>query len=283
MADTHIARKRMSNLAKEFSIEDQTSSLRTLRTLGFVEDFGHDLRKRFGMLYRLPKDLQASSDVQSLHAFFPKDSDTGSVFEPLLGERFELARLLAVSLYEFHALGWLHKEINSDNIVFFSSKNNEMVSLQSPYLVGFGYARPDEPDAKSLLRSKQAQDLYQHPDLRKETRSNQDDTKIRYENKHDIYSLGLVLLEIGLWDSISVFQTENTMEPEAFKERLLRVCRRDLGHRMGANYTNVVMKCIKGIPDEQNDEELETGSKRSNELMSMYWHVVKELSKCHCR
>jgi hypothetical protein len=38
-------------------------------------------------------------------------------------------------------------------------------------------------------------DYYQHPDKRL-------DSRIRYSRAHDIYSLGCVLLEIGLWKSL---------------------------------------------------------------------------------
>jgi hypothetical protein len=281
--ETQLARKRISNLAKELSIEKRPTSLRTLQTIGVVEDFRHDLNKRFGMLYRLPEGHHLSNEVHSLNAFLPKASDENDFLEPLLGERFELARALAASVYELHASGWLHKEISSHKIVFLASKGIKTLSIKYPFLIGFGYARPDELDAVSLVRSGRDHDLYHHPDLRKSSKANDEQPDPRFERKYDIYSLGLVLLEIGIWDSISIFN-KDSYDPHAFTERLLRVCKRDLGHRMGAIYTDVVIRCIEGIQCEQNnEEESEEESRRSDELMDMYWSVLNELSKCHCR
>lgn len=53
-------------------------------------------------------------------------------------------------------------------------------------------------------------DYYQHPDKRL-------DSRIRYSRAHDIYSLGCVLLEIGLWKSLPQLVDVNDRNFEKLK------------------------------------------------------------------
>jgi serine/threonine protein kinase len=283
--EVQLARKRISKLAKELSIEDRSTSLRTLQSFGVVEHGKSPSDKQFGMLYRLPKHCAVSAKVVSLSMLFPEGTETPDFPEPLLGERFELARALAESVYELHASGWLHKGISSHNVIFFTSDGGNESITKAPYLIGFGYSRPDTSIAISLVKSTDLHELYQHPELRKNNmeRLKLGGSRIRYQRTHDLYSLGLVLLEIGLWERISEFM-EESMNPYEFTSKLLRVCERDLGHRMGLAYSNVVMKCIRGIGGDEEDPNNEQGeSLRSDQLMDVYWTVVNELAQCHCR
>jgi serine/threonine protein kinase len=290
--EVQLARKRISKLAKELSIEDKPTSLRTLQSFGVVEDMKHVLNRRFGMLYQLPKHCAMPTRVVSLSMLLPEGVESSNFPEPLLGERFELARALADSVYELHASGWLHEGISSHSVIFFTSDDGNVSITKNPYLIGFGYSRPDTTAAVSLVKSAGIYDLYQHPELRKNdanmSQSNQlsgsdSISRIRFRRSYDLYSLGLVLLEIGLWDRISEFSQES-MDPDKFTNRLLRVCERDLGHRMGRVYSNAVMKCIRGVSEDEDDPSEESReSRRSDELMDVYWAVVNELAKCHCR
>jgi hypothetical protein len=290
--EVQLARKRISKLAKELSIEDKSTSLRTLQSFGVVEHVKSPLDRRFGMLYRLPRHCAVSAKVVSLSTLLPEGEESSNFPEPLLSERFELARALAESVYELHASGWLHKGIGSHSVIFFTSDNRNASITKAPYLIGFGYSRPDTATAVSLIKSAELHELYQHPELRKndaemgklgQASESDSSSRIRFRRAHDLYSLGLVLLEIGLWDRISAFN-KDPMDPDKFTSQLLRVCERDLGHRMGLAYSNVVMKCIRGIDgdkDDYTDEHSE--SRRSDQLMDVYWAVVNELAQCHCR
>lgn len=148
-------------------------------------------------------------------------------------------------------------------------------------MTGFGYARPDTEEVVSLVVSSTGKDIYKHPDLRGGEQDNEGQRVPRFKRKYDIYSLGLVLLEIGLWDSVSTFNT-NLATPEAFTGRLVRACKRDLGHRMGRTYRDVVIRCIEG-PKTGNTEPLDSNDQNAEELMSFYWSVVRELAKCQCK
>lgn len=96
-----------------------------------------------------------------------------------------------------------------------------------------------------------------------------------------MYSLGLVFLEIGIWDKVATFdRSAYKADPQAFADKLVLVAKMHLGHRMGAIYRDVVVRCIRGIGEGEHEEE---GESKEEELMAFYWGVVRELTKCHCR
>jgi hypothetical protein len=99
-------------------------------------------------------------------------------------------------------------------------------------------------------------DLYMHPDYRTlphvAPASSNDDG--RYKRVYDIYFLGLVLLEIALWEPLSTFQR---MEQTAadFKAAVLKIAEGEVGGAMGEKYRDVVVACINGTALAENKEE----------------------------
>lgn len=93
--------------------------------------------------------------------------------------------------------------------------------------------------------------------------------------QHDIYSIGVVLLEIGLWTSLVSYPQKPNQNPEsdapvasdlitllspteerdprlrAFrgKEMLEDLAERELPHRLGEKYTNMVLTCLRCLDD----------------------------------
>jgi len=78
---------------------------------------------------------------------------------------------------------------------------------------------------------------------------------------------------------VSIFHT-TLANPQAFTDRFVRV-RKDWGHRMGRIYRDMVIRCIEGI--EKATDETDSEEQKSEDLMSFYWFVVRELAKCHCK
>ena len=79
---------------------------------------------------------------------------------------------------------------------------------------------------------------------------------------HDVYSLGVVLLEIGLWEPAVAQDHPNhrffdTKDRNEVKQRLIKVANRLLASRMGPNYTEIVVKCLTGnfgIKDDSKED-----------------------------
>lgn len=48
-------------------------------------------------------------------------------------------------LLRFHASGWLHKGLRSENIVFFPVSPDALCHLKDPWIMGYEYAHQDKP------------------------------------------------------------------------------------------------------------------------------------------
>ncbi|EJT82314.1 hypothetical protein GGTG_02288 [Gaeumannomyces tritici R3-111a-1] len=139
--------------------------------------------------------------------------DPKTKFRPPLEQRYALASALAGTLSELYRSSWLHKGIRSDNILFqpsssppFSSSPTTTLPLppdfhRRPLLCGFDYTR-HESEWATIDRARRSPDvaaaLYRHP-------AYQGAAAQGYSLRYDLYSLGLVLLEVALWAPLSNF------------------------------------------------------------------------------
>lgn len=145
----------------------------------------------------------ASAGVRSLRAELlsgrPHDS---------LTDRFALARRVVRAVCNVHTFGFVHKNIRPETILALGSNSNaydatltETAWTPPPppppltVLVGFDVLRRAEGRTGRVGDDDWEKNLYRHP--RRQGREPQDD----FEMRHDIYSAGVVLLELGLWES----------------------------------------------------------------------------------
>ncbi|KAM0564761.1 hypothetical protein ACHAP6_009000 [Verticillium nonalfalfae] len=112
-------------------------------------------------------------------------------------------------------------------------------------------------------------DLYQHPELRA-------DAHKRYKKRHDIYSLGLVLFEIGIWQSIFYFKKDN-QDAQDFRRTIRNACESHLAHFMGKAYQRAVLQCLDE-DDMWKEAEGDDDDDDSSEIHEVFfWKVVREL------
>jgi len=88
--------------------------------------------------------------------------------------------------------------------------------------------------------------------------------------QHDIYSLGVCLLELGLWQSFVKYDTAGTspcpssalglsigsaefLDPSLLKDYLLSMARSALPRRMGTKYAQVVETCLTCLDPDNTD------------------------------
>lgn len=164
--------------------------------------------------------------------------------KPSLETRLRLALTLAVALFQFHAVGWVHKSFRSSNILFFSDENSSPLTLENPYLVGFEYAREDAGFSDNPVYPDIATDIYRHPQTWGKPTTN-------FQKMHDIYSLGVVLLEIGLWQPVAALektQFRDLVYSDRFdvQELFQTEAARRLPFGLGSAYAEVVRKCLTG-------------------------------------
>jgi serine/threonine protein kinase len=238
----HKRLARIAAIAELLNSADKPENFRVLSCLGFFHDSSED---RFGLIFDFPPAVatttrEAVRDVFMLREIFDHPEPECELQLPILGDRFKLAHLLAVSVAEFHKVGWLHKSISSSRVVFFPQGDAFPVScIGQPYVIGFHHSRPGDPFAFTLGPANDFDERdYQHPEYLK--------NRQRYIPEFDIYSLGIVLLEIGLWQSLENMTDGWKGSPEEFREGLLTRRVPGLKQTMGACYFNVVDVCLRG-------------------------------------
>ena len=133
-------RRRFNNISQLLRDSHlQSKEYLILESVGFVEEPGSSA---VGFLSRLPRAVTTESNVKSLHDLL--NSPAG---RPDLDWRIQLALELAVSLYQMHSTVWVHKNIRSRSVIFFSQtklREGLREDLHGPFLCGFGMSRPDD-------------------------------------------------------------------------------------------------------------------------------------------
>jgi serine/threonine protein kinase len=147
------------------------------------------------------------------------------------------------------------------------------------YLVGWDLSRPDHPMELSETVSistagyqnrRDTIQMYSHPSMHP---SQADPSqKLRYRAEFDIYSLGLVLLEIGLWRTLAMLRGKCKTDSE-FRARLVSEYCDRLPPKMGEIYWDVVRRCLS------NDFGLGAGD-GFDLKMAFESLVVSQLDKC---
>ena len=262
--DIKIATTRLAEIVHLCSIADRPESLRVLDSICFVEG-----TESLGIVSRVPKDANPLTQPESLHSLLKKAPEVIAGFHPpSLEQRLVLAQQLASSVYSFGLVRWFHKDFNSHNAVFFRDTSTaEHVMLDFPFITGFSISRPDDSKEKSLNKDLGVRAIYLHPDLR----AADPEKRPQYNRKYEMYSLGLLLVEIGIWNTIDR-AVKNTLSPEEFKKTAVDRCTKDLPFFVGNKYRDVVLRCLTCADVDPGETD--------NSLDTLYWSVVLELAKC---
>ncbi|KAK4210139.1 hypothetical protein QBC37DRAFT_322655 [Rhypophila decipiens] len=176
--------------------------------------------------------------------------------KPALEARLNLALTLAIALFQFHAVGWVHKSIRSENLIFFSDEGASLSDvIGDPWLIGFEYAREEtgfseKANRGAMIAVDPSTDLYRHPDIWNGEADKRPTT--RFDKQHDIYSLGVLLLEIGLWQPVGQFDKHNftnAVYDDRFDIRklFLKKASEELPFLTGSLYASIVARCLSGL------------------------------------
>ena len=246
-------------------------SFHILPCLGYIHD---ELNHQFGLAFQRPPNVQ-------LHGGSGKPVSLLSLYDSHprvpLGQRIQLAYALATALENFHRVGWIHKGIRPDNILFFptppqqfTDSNNEEnynnnpnsnqssapppppttppeIPFSSPWLFGFEYARAGAAGTQMAEDHSLYRNLYRHPDRWSQP-------KVPYTRAHDIFSLGIVLLEIAWWMPVQQIaglklddggdHHQEVIRPGKVLRTIVRRMEREVPHRVGEVWVGVVRRCL---------------------------------------
>jgi len=203
---------------------------------------------RFAFVFQLPNGK--SQLITLLESF-----EATGFLRPTLGERFRIARELSQTLFQFHAVGWRHKSIRSENVLLVKSDESH-IAYSPQYIVGFEFSRAENNRSTTEQDDVLERNIYRHPDR-------QGPPEERFHVRHDIYTLGVMLLEIDLWRLALKFGNFSNMNADKIKECLEEHARYRLPHYMGGAYTDVVLACLKGALGNYDQNNLsESGPSR---------------------
>jgi len=153
---------------------------------------------------------------------------------------------------------WVHRALRSDNVLLiFSNDDLDRATLLRAELriCGFEASRPSADSSLGPYDNELAKNVYRHPNRWGTPRE-------IFTQVHDVYSLGVILLEIGLWeraeDMISGLKAEQRL-PEQVSQYLLRHTNERLAHRCGDVFADAVRKCLTLNFDKDNDAASTTG------------------------
>ncbi|KAL2047204.1 hypothetical protein N7G274_001223 [Stereocaulon virgatum] len=244
-------RKRTENLAKILNTDLRPLNLSVLHCVGYLDRNSNVT----GYAFRLPPGADPGQNPVTLHHLLCNVRKADDI--PDLGERFRLAKALVSTVFEIHNLGWLHKNIQPKNILFWPKPNSTVaIDISKPYLMGFDIARPNqEGEFSEKPPSRPEDDLYRHPAYKgAEPHS--------FLPSFDMYSLGVVLYEIGFWRRITVasqaaprtserppIPTYNS-DPQYIETLVKNGSVSEMRRFMGTKYRDAVIACLKKEFDE---------------------------------
>lgn len=185
-------------------------------------------------------------------------------------------------------MSFVHKSIRSSNILLtysappsvspttgsLTSSPDPSAFLQptpgpqigTPYLVGFSYARRGTARSTGSGRADWRNEIYRHPE--RQGAELGIDPEPYYKAYHDVYGLGVVLLELGLWERLDVTYDSKLKRaaPPQRKAHLIDLANMHLPLKIGSRFAGIVKECLEVDRDREGTEEQMTVQRVLEEL-----------------
>ncbi|KAL9608698.1 MAG: hypothetical protein Q9167_006483, partial [Letrouitia subvulpina] len=272
-------------------------SFHTLHCIGLLpEDKLYKAEDQQYICYGLVFELNFPVSKNNLPAIRSLSNLYNSARKPSLNERCKIALALAETILQLHTSGWLHKGVRADNVIYldFGDRSWENADAYGPYLAGYEYSRPASAHTEAIPAVSEL-DLYRHPKALGIDRLN-------FRRSFDLFALGCVILEIGLWSSLhDILRTtpgvqedlinnhrssydeiiladgvSNWSEINMSKMHLLqnddetkRTYLADTAFHAGNTFQEVILLCLYANDDDPADENLEVQKE-----------IVEKLRRC---
>jgi hypothetical protein len=315
-----LARRRdaIVQLLHKTSTMADAEDYRLLDCLGYIKGWATDptwtITDTIGLISLVPDWAEGGAEPVRLHSLLEtpirNDPFPGLGFwhtlltpyeskdpfpKPSLRTRFRLAQQLANALYQLQCSNWLHRNLSSQQVVFFRDKITGELRLDQPYLIGFQYSRSDDNNVGG--RSTQ---LSEGMDTRLNRESQkpylpQDFTAAgprRYRRSDDVYSMGVMLFEIATWERAHRVISGFGSGFQDTEHNLIETAARRLPAEVGELYTDAVLRCLRGLrPGEDaaaapllTNREYD-GTYRGEDPeygleVDFLWKVLREIEKC---
>ena len=195
---------------------------------------------RYGLVFEVPSGLSLpyATLFELLGLTFRK-------VRPTLGQRFRIAHDIGRAIQKWHSVGWVHEEICSRNVLIFQNPGTHAWDFSKSFLGGFQYSRRETDISDGLEVEDTQRNVYRHP-------SRQGIPLQRHDALHDIYAYGVLLIEIGLWQTVlehryfqEIVNEVRDLKPEQIQKVLVKIAKQSLGHTMGADYRDAAVLCLE--------------------------------------
>lgn len=186
-------------LSQKLAAADQQSGI--LPLVGFRDN---PSRNEFQLVFGIPS---GGGSMQTLGSIYGKP-------RPSLNFRIHLCGQLAEAVLQTHKLGLVHKHIRPENVLLFSMPHEIITDEPFPttFLSGWQYARTDGGVTRLVGESLWERAIYQHPERQSEH------VEDEYCMGHDIYSLGVCMLEILTWDPLVITNGEGDLQEKSISQ-----------------------------------------------------------------
>ncbi|KAI9670532.1 MAG: hypothetical protein M1831_005752 [Alyxoria varia] len=280
--------RRNARLQQTVKLLSESKRMEAFHTLPCRGYYVNSVTSRSGLVYGYPKQSQGKGPQQYALTLRQILSDEDLSRRVPLEQRFKLAYALAAALYELHKVGWLHRTTSAGHVIFFFSSNStgatfesEELDLQNFYWAGFAKSRASRylTDTDGASEDETHDAYYNHPLYLARKKG--------FQPSFDYYSLGIVLLEIGVGGCVPQIRDELGMKSsdslqlehlnrqrtelvDTLVPRLLRF--------MGSGYCNAGRACLDdtlvGEPIRSPEEQTVLFKKSVLDLLAAYKGIM---------
>jgi hypothetical protein len=233
----------MGELAAALNCLDPAADVRLLKVEYY---FYHTDSHQFFFSQKPPYTISSMMTLEEMISRdpFPK-------VESFLDERLKLAHKIAEAVFFLHTAGFLYKNITSSSIVALCRSHlppgEVVLDIGYSYLMGFDLIREREAIMTKEGAIKESEEprsvwdfnVFQHPERL------QGESSPRYIKTYDVYSLGVLLLEVGFWEPLRKIARNLTQDhPTGWAKELSEIVPQ-LGPRAGERYQSLVAWCLE--------------------------------------
>ena len=180
---------------------------------GILRCLGCRTEPQLELIFELP---QGFTQLRTLDRLILDHMNSGEARQVSLDYRFSLAREIAEAVLSVHTTGRVHKNMRPDTILMVESQVAGS-SFSNPYLTDWTMLRKTNSPSSMVGEDDWLTDLYRHP------RRHGLQPEQRYNMGHDIYSLGVSLLTIGLWEPLVNRQEGSKFPSEKYTNSAVRL------------------------------------------------------------
>lgn len=270
-------------------------------TGGVLQCLGYLTDPRVELVFRIPSNLK---NPKSLRNMIARKNGNEAASKPAIHSRLSLAMALSEAVLSVHSARLVHKSIRPETIILFEKRNedetqcNGETSLGVPILTAWSMSRKTDELSSRVGEDDWMKNIYRHPQrqgLQLEK---------RYHMGHDLFSLGVCLLELGLWEPLIAVENDQPpkmsdrycdmawrtkcidpgevgvlkrlVKPAVVQEVMIGLAEHDLGHEMGRPYSQVVLACFQSVEALGATDKLE-GNDSDVPMLYLKW-ILQPLS-----